>query len=468
MPNYICVRYEPIRNAADAGSRAKHGRRIGGHDLDHCDPALRPLVFAGGFRTEDISGQLVSPFDVRSSLNAAADSTGLRLRRGAAIGAELLFVASPGFFSCGPDVKMDGERSAGSDEADPERGNRTAMLRNLIDTTFTTGYLSDHNDDAAADLPRGLRSRWAALSEQVRDSAREKLEQYDPQKIYDFLATILVACSRKPDWTIASWRLDLDETTPHLSVFIIPTYRKHTKSGVARWVSVREHFGQPQKLSDLQDWAGRICEPLGLVRGRPRTETAAKHLAPRKYRAIKRAERAAALAAESAEVERKTAAAEQSRILQLKEEAERRLAEIKAISAEFDRREAALEKANQAVAERETTITAQLAKLDAAKRDHLKDVEVVGQRRAMLNQRIADVANAVQVAAAILRDSVGFESRSVLLGALSVATATSVADVTSDVGRALERWRDIAAHNSTPPRRTSESQLPQTHPGFDQ
>ncbi|MCD1645364.1 plasmid recombination protein [Aurantimonas coralicida] len=460
MPNYICVRYEPIRNAANAGSRTKHGRRSGAHDLSHCDPALRPLVLAGGVKSKGIAGQRVSPFDVKSSLYAAANAANLRFRSGAAIGAELLFTASPDFFSSSPDMKIEADRS--------DRNHRKATFRALIDGTFTTGYLSDDDgDNAATDLPRGLRSRWSALAERVQDSACEKLTRYDPARIFDFLATVLLGCSRKPGWDIACWRLDLDEATPHLSVFVIPSYMKYTQSGVARWVSVREHFGKPEQLSDLQDWAGRICEPLGLVRGRPRTETDAEHLAPRKYRAIKKAERAAALAAESAEANRKAASAEHARNLQLREEAEHRLAEINTISAEFHLREAALELATRAIVKREANITAQSAELASAKRDHLKDVELVSQQREALDQRVADVENGVQVAATILKDSGGFDGRGVLLGSLLGAMATSVADVTSDVEKALGRWRNIAAQNSVPQRRAPESSLPEVLPGFD-
>ncbi|HEV7434119.1 MAG TPA: hypothetical protein VGO22_04520 [Pseudorhizobium sp.] len=355
-----------------------------------------------------------------------------------------------------------------TDAGRSDSDRRTATFGALIEGTFTTNYLTDDDDNnAAAELPRGLRGRWAALAERVQDSAHEKLKRYDPDKILDFLATVLIGCTRKPHWTIACWRLDLDETTPHLSVFIAPSYSKYTTSGAARWVSVREHFGQPQKLSDLQDWAGRICEPLGLVRGRPRTETNAEHLAPRKYRAIKKAERAAGLAAESAEADRKAASAEHAMMLQLREEAERRLAEINTMSADLHRREAALELVNRAIVEREASITAQSARLESAKRDHLKDVEFVSQQRAALDQRVADVENGVQVAATILRDSGGFEGRALLFGSLRGAMATSVADVTSDVGNALGRWRNIAAHNSIPQRWAPESSLPETLPGFD-
>lgn len=84
-------------------------------------------------------------------------------------------------------------------------------------------------------------------------------------------------------------RLDLDETTPHLSVFILPTYRK-SYSGEKRkstrgdkWaVSHNKVFGGPDDLSLLQDWAadGLKAKGFDVERGRPKEITRAINFRP--------------------------------------------------------------------------------------------------------------------------------------------------------------------------------------------
>lgn len=84
-------------------------------------------------------------------------------------------------------------------------------------------------------------------------------------------------------------RLDMDETTPHLSVFILPTYeksyagqkRKSTRAP-RRTVSHNKVFGGPDDHRLLQDWAadGLQLQGFNLHRGIPVEISRAKHFRP--------------------------------------------------------------------------------------------------------------------------------------------------------------------------------------------
>ncbi|WP_170421304.1 plasmid recombination protein [Ruegeria arenilitoris] len=84
-------------------------------------------------------------------------------------------------------------------------------------------------------------------------------------------------------------RLDLDETTPHLSVFILPTYEKsyggekrQSKRKPRRTVSHNKVFGGPEQLSMLQDWLADGLKEQGFCveRGLPVEVTRARNFRP--------------------------------------------------------------------------------------------------------------------------------------------------------------------------------------------
>ncbi|SMD14477.1 hypothetical protein SAMN06297251_1423 [Fulvimarina manganoxydans] len=446
MPNYSCVRFQPIRSAADAKARATHGLRSGGHDLGHCDPARRALVLAGGIRATDVTGQPISPFDIGACLSAATENAGLKCRRGAAIGAELLFTASPDFFA--RDTEFGVEATAAAHDIEALRSERMAALRDLIDGAFETRYLTDvDSDDDTQFLPRDLPKRWRALTERLGENSPEALERHDPRKILDFLAVVLLGCSQKDGWTVACWRLDLDETTPHLSVVIVPSYTKQTKrTGAARWVSVREHFGQPQKLSALQDWIAQISAPLGLLRGRPKAETNARYLAPRAYRAIRKAEDAARLAATAADEDRKAAAKDREQAKVACDKATQRLNDLKIAEAQMHR---LLEEAKARLA----AIAVREAALDQGEKN------IAEQRK--------DVERSAGVAREILCASDPFQGRSVLLDALSRVKDLQAVDLPSEFAAPMKRWRSLAAENTLRPKAKPDIQVPRPLEGLD-
>ncbi|MDC0657409.1 plasmid recombination protein [Leisingera sp. SS27] len=101
-------------------------------------------------------------------------------------------------------------------------------------------------------------------------------------------ACLGLAQKRWPGMCVAA-RLDLDETTPHLSVFIIPVYEKsysgkkrQTKRAPRRAVSHNKVFGGPDDLSRLQRWAADGLQTRGfdVQRGRPVQVTRARHFRP--------------------------------------------------------------------------------------------------------------------------------------------------------------------------------------------
>ncbi|MEX6509044.1 hypothetical protein [Jiella sp. M17.18] len=454
-------------------------------------------MLAGGVTGEDIAGLPISPFDVRACLRRATEAAGIKRRRNAAIGTELLFSASREAFEDDAsgsfvdrslrvseadreavDPNGADEQRAGRDSADlssrergrakpTDRAEVMGAFKALLAERFTTAFLTDgENVSTSDDLPRGLPRRWAAVLEGAEGPTRETLARFDPRKIQEFLARILVACSRKSDWTIACWRLDLDETTPHLSVFIVPTYTKVTKHTVSTCVSVRHHFGQPAKLSALQDWIGGECKPLGLVRGRPRTETNARHLSPRKYRAIQRYQLTAAAAAQAAEAERMRAAEDRETARKAAAEVECRLAELDQEQAALDRLHAQVEEAERRVADREAHLTVRLAEAARAERDLLEKEEAIERQRTDLKLRRQGIERAVSVARTVLGDCPGFGGRSSLLATLSDALPGNIIDAASDIGKALERWSAIAAKNSANPQREPED-MPETLAGFE-
>jgi hypothetical protein len=89
---------------------------------------------------------------------------------------------------------------------------------------------------------------------------------------------------------IPAWRMDLDEATPAIDVFLVPLVRRGGKRGEEYWVSYREAFGGPkQKVRLLQTWFAEAMAPLGLVRGRPVEETGASRIPLHKqYRMLAR------------------------------------------------------------------------------------------------------------------------------------------------------------------------------------
>jgi hypothetical protein len=109
-------------------------------------------------------------------------------------------------------------------------------------------------------------------------------ERFDKKKVEAVWAYTIAYLKREFGEGFVAARMDLDETTPHIDAFIVPVSRRVTRRGrVKREVSVRDKFGRPYLLADLQTSYALHMAPLGFVRGTPKTVTQAVN---RPYREI--------------------------------------------------------------------------------------------------------------------------------------------------------------------------------------
>jgi hypothetical protein len=89
---------------------------------------------------------------------------------------------------------------------------------------------------------------------------------------------------------IASVRLDLDESSPHIAVYLVPLVTKTTKHCSGPVVSFRKLLGGESKsqassrMIELQDWYAERMKPLGLRRGVPKVVTGRVGLSHQQYR----------------------------------------------------------------------------------------------------------------------------------------------------------------------------------------
>lgn len=116
-------------------------------------------------------------------------------------------------------------------------------------------------------------------------------EGFDPAKIQRWTNHNIKVFNQKFPGQVAQVRLDMDEQTPHLAVFVVPTYVKTTKRGAALWVSYRQQFGgnkreASEKCRALQDWYAAEMACFGLHRGEPKEVTGAVHTHHNTYRQI--------------------------------------------------------------------------------------------------------------------------------------------------------------------------------------
>ena len=116
---------------------------------------------------------------------------------------------------------------------------------------------------------------------------------------------------------VASMRVDLDESSPHMAVYLVPIYQKQTKHRSSTAVSFRKVFGGEtkeevsRKMVDLQDWYAGAMAPLGLARGISRAATHRVGLTHHQYRLARAREDAERIKATTElELERRALATE--------------------------------------------------------------------------------------------------------------------------------------------------------------
>ncbi len=252
-----------------------HGRRQGDYDLRHCDRDRSALVLAGGpkLNAKDVA---ISAFDVGGCLIETTVQLGAARPKNAMIGSELLFTVSSDFFAAPLPPLLAPEEVLALQTRYHSLCRNAGWRHRWLD--------EERNEGGGEALPASLVERWCAVRERAGEKTVETMGRINPERIHIWAMTILLAVSERQEWNIACWRLDLDEATPHLSVFIVPFYKKRTKHKIQTCVSTRHHFGKRHQLSALQDWIGEVCAPLGLRRGIPSEITAARHLKPVVYR----------------------------------------------------------------------------------------------------------------------------------------------------------------------------------------
>lgn len=296
MPHlYAALRVARLDDWGQVGHQERHGKREGDPaEYAHCDPARRHLIQYG----TDIDG--MDPREVRACMRRQIELAGAKARKGAAVGAHILAIASPEFFRPGDPAAVGAE--------DP--------------------------------------ARVAAFRDATLEAIRKR---YGP---------------------IAAWRVDLDETTPVVDVFLVPMSRRKTKTGKEKTeVSYRDAFGgDKHQLERLQTWFASEVAHLGLKRGRPKAETGRTHepaheLNRKLIQDQKLAERARA----AAESKLREAAARQAAV----ERREREIAEREANALAFDERvrrlEASLLLREQAVEVREREVSLAEKALESVK-----------------------------------------------------------------------------------------------------
>lgn len=254
MTNKIAIRIKPLKKWADVANMTRHGLRK--DPARHVD-RTRTMLNEHWVMNEDISKlkRVSEGADLRKCFEHLGKAMGAKWRKSAAVGTEMIWIASPEFFNeAGP---------KGSKEQD------------------------------------SLAHEWAVAC--------------------------LKATVKKYPSMVAAARLDLDETTPHLSVFLLPMYEKpirkarenspeliareflndpqnkdeaallaahqavvdkadakRAKRKPSRTVSHGTHFGNRQQLSDLQTWAFAAMQARGydLERGTPKTTKGQDHTTP--------------------------------------------------------------------------------------------------------------------------------------------------------------------------------------------
>ena len=463
--HWSCVRYAGIRDEKSAAFATMHGRRPGRTGFAHCDPLRRPLVLAGGH--VDPSDHEASPFDVGRALTTLSRAVEATRPAGASIGAELLFIASPAWFrsanaeSCRgsdlPDEEEAVENVSDDDGVKPrlpdyDADELTADLRALIEKRgWRTRWLSDvpsgGDDHRSAHLPNKLCDRWAALTGSVDGDTRNWLEDTDPRKVQAWVAAILVSLDARTDLHVACWRLDLDETTPHLSVFVLPVYEKTYKSGAEpkTRISVRKVFNGKRKLSALQDWLGEAVQTLGLHRGRSVNETNAQHMNPRMWRALKelnelldaREARLAELmefaATRLAEADARLRDAEAK-----EQDIETRMAALLALETDLEEREVQLSSGKSELAEREAAFAERIERLDEREQE-------VGRREIALGH---ESSRLTAVADALAKDRIDVGTTVKRLEAVEVGNAARTRELSGEQHRIDRADRALRAREN--------------------
>ncbi len=135
----------------------------------------------------------------------------------------------------------------------------------------------------------GTHMLLTASAEYFRPGRPDAAGNWNPDRLQAWMAANRAWLTKRFPGQVAALRVDLDETTPHCDVFLVPLNRRTTKTG-KRIVEVshRTQFSKgrgPRAYAQLQTEYAQAMAHLGLARGRPKAETYAMHKSPVTLRA---------------------------------------------------------------------------------------------------------------------------------------------------------------------------------------
>ena len=280
-----------------------------------------------------------------------------------------------------------GRRADSGTHYDP---SRTALNRHWLGTERVAEPVDWGRaiEDAVRDQHLHVRGNGAVAAELLLAASPEFFVgadgEIDDEKRDRWVEANLAWLHRRFPGMVLAVRLDLDESSPHLAVLVLPTYEKTTRHTAARAVSYRKVFCGADKAATaaqmvaLQDDYATAMAPLGLERGVPKAVTGREHLTHQQYvarRIREDDERRQALAEAEAAAER--AAEHQRQAL----EAGRRawVAEQRATERLLDA-EASARAAEARLQKVEAMIEAERAKLDRLERGLARVAAVLPER----------------------------------------------------------------------------------------
>lgn len=176
------------------------------------------------------------------------------------------------------------------DDMDHVDGSRSSLNRHgtawnndPLDLRSCMEAVAQHHDaKRRKNSPVGSHLLLSASPIYFRPTNPSETGVWDDQRLETWLKKNLEWVDRRWPTQVAAWRLDLDETTPHLDIFLVPVAYRRTRGGRNKCeVSHREAFGKSRKsFVELQSAYAEAMKPLGLARGRPRAVTGAVHVNP--------------------------------------------------------------------------------------------------------------------------------------------------------------------------------------------
>lgn len=256
--NRVAVRIKNFRTWADVANATRHGRRE--DTARHVDRERTPLNMH--WELADDAQRLVRASegaDIRDCMERLGKERGAKWRKNAAIGTEMLWIASPDFF------EQNGPRgSVGWKEA-AEKWARDCLAE-------TAGRFKGQVAAARLDLDEGtphLSVFLLPMAEKEPQKARKGSEEAEARELLDDPSGASEGDLRTAEEIVSKAEAKRARRKPRLTV------------------SAGAHFGTRAKLVALQDWAAEAMERRGhdLARGVPKATKGPDYQTPAAGRA---------------------------------------------------------------------------------------------------------------------------------------------------------------------------------------